>query len=115
MFGLFDPPPTKIRKRIPVALHNEFDQLHAVVLLHPVLAGLTGPKKEMVAGIALSVWACNNAMARRFDLRDFDYRFIQNLASNCERFLGPDASVIGLVLNQLIEAGLVPAPEKNEL
>ena len=104
--GLFDPPYKNMLSKIPV--HAKFEADIVETLIEVELAEFDKVTMDKAKGVVLSVWICNSAMAGKFQLRDFDFRLIQNLGGTSFNFLKPPAqNRVESVLNRLRERGLI--------
>lgn len=102
MFGFSDPPRIKIKKHLPPSAHPAFDVAERYACAH--LADLDRLTQEYALGVVLSVWVRNNFTDGQFTMNDWDYRYINNLGSNCMRCVDNTAmSVVDRVLQQFAE------------
>ncbi len=112
MFGLFDPPRIKIRKRLPVNAHPWFDDFLSTLNVYLTIQGgafFSPNDKECAIGTIMSVWACNTCMSGKFQLSDFNYRYVQNMGLNCHRMLAPaNKEIVTGMVSNLIESGRIP-------
>lgn len=108
MFGIFDKPRTAIRKRIPVNALLEFAAVETLADMRLKNEAIDGFQREAAVGFALSVWACNSAVAGKFPLTDFTYRYVQNLGINYGCRMEPRVSATAqAVMRELVEKGIV--------
>lgn len=107
MFGLFDRPPKNIRKRIPAEADLTMDSIET--LIDVKTEGWNKNKRDILAGMILSVWATNCNTHGVFLLKDWDVKYIYNLGNNCANMLDPHEQELGKeILDQLIENKIIP-------
>jgi len=87
--GFFDTPCMVIKKWLPVDAYFDFDFFLNIVQSNPDISefdtsGFKKNKKEFAYGFIMSIWACNSCcLLNKFQLKDFDFRYIKNMGLNC--------------------------------
>lgn len=112
MFGLFDSPIQKIRKKIPPWEKTAFNAAYIDVQLTCNL----GTKKHnaLAHGFLMSVWAVNFVKREYPEWDDKDLTFIFNMGQNCMRFLPSEHHTkVTEALGKLIDRGQIPAPTNS--
>jgi hypothetical protein len=80
VFDIFKPPLFHIRKRIP---QHALIELAAVQSYSEIqLDDLSEMERQYVTAFVVAAWACNSAMAGKFQLSHRDYDFIQRCGIN---------------------------------
>ncbi len=112
-FGLFDPPDKIIGKKIPPSAQLEYN---AVLSFVDVTCVAENHKKlSFMRGIVGSVWACNSALAGKFELSKFDWDYIKNLGANYSRLLNDENwRECEKAILALGEKGIIPLFEKQQ-
>jgi hypothetical protein len=107
MFGIFQPPLFHIKKRIP---QHAFGDLTTVETFgQKRLEDLPEMHRQYAFAFIVSVWACNSAMAGKFQLAHKDYLFIQRSGMNAVGWLKkPIADRAGAIVDELKASGLIP-------
>src|SRR6202521_449011 len=107
MFDIFKPPLFHIKKRIP---KDALFELAAVETFGQTqLSDLPEQHCQYALAFVVSVWACNSAMAGKFQLAHKDFLFIQRSGMNAAGWLKPELQDrAGLIVDDLKASGLVP-------
>jgi len=104
--GLFDPPYKNMLKKVPVHARTEADIIETYV--ESQMGGWDKHTVNHAKGVIVSVWACNAAMNGKFELRDSDWRLIQNLGGTSFNLLThPAQGQVQSMLDHLKERGLI--------
>lgn len=109
--GIFDPPATSIRKKLPQDAQAGFAELAAKVecLVPP---SLSKTQASLVVAVAMGAWVASENRADRFPLSDYNGRYIQNMVYNCYARLSGLSEVATGIVDQLTIAGLItPLPD----
>jgi len=73
------------------------------------LDDLSQIQRHHAVALVLSVWACNSAVAGKFQLSLFNYRWIQNAGTNSANALPAHLQTRAVsVIEELIEKRLIP-------
>ncbi len=104
----FQSPGMQIRKRLPINAHPDFDAAAILIRDLPKVRDLTGTRQGYFMGSMMSIWACNKCISGKFQLSDFNYRFIMNMGENCaQRLDGEDLRLLRKTADYLIKKGVI--------
>lgn len=106
MFGLFDPPAVKIRKRLPRFAHREYDQF--VQLAQGVVpTDFDKSRAELLVGFVAAAWVASENREGRLPLGALTGEFIQKTLAKCHDRLGTQGQVALDIFEQLRKEGHV--------
>lgn len=107
VLGLFKPPSWQIEKYLPVHALMEFKAVESYAEME--LENISDRYRGLAVAIVLSIWACNSALAGKFQISKKHYDFILMAGTSAEKRI-PQADSIKMrhLLNGLIQKGLIP-------
>ena len=114
MFGIFDTPAKKLRKRIPSYFLPDFEAVeHAARASLPYYA-TSDTENELIVGFALAAWALNEHRENRRTLSGPDGVFVSNYGQNCYKLLRNKSYLAVELVDDLKQAGVIVPCEGSD-
>lgn len=108
---LFKPPDALIRKRVPEVHHAAYDIVSSAAFARLEPLGLSSRKKHMAVAFVMSVWVWNQAQCGvlQSQLEEDVLEEVRSRGLLAHQFMEEDGHVATSLLEEFMQAGLVPA------